>query len=504
MGQLDGRTIRDLRPIRVGNECTMQDLQNLFMQPPLPPGSIRTLNPKHQYVAHVADAEDNVLPELYLMLQCDDCESSALFAEQAKQALLAFYKDLNSSRMRGGARVEALKRACGYGSSGGGVGDNLAEKSCSGWKVFEKFTPDSWALMLRLLDRGGAMLHDGHLKIMTAVGLATNASAAEEVSDKAEYCGHCFNVGTIKTPSMSKTVPFLLEGTASMYSLTVTDSSPRVTATVYDNPEGTGEGRSKIFDMVEFLSALSSTLMQFTQVINAPNGGMPQDRGWPLHAKVTGWMAKTCVSHALDSSPSSHLSFYSRIMYMGWPCTTTGLGCMPVQESHAKGNVAGCHPFDLTNLDLRGVDATLNAEDVKLMTEIMEEIVPPQAPLELVQKIANLWLPCRPFETINTDAVREPGVEYNRVVVMEAPCAPEYLTIIHAAKSRLAAKTNEINDARPDSDHINLRTYLEGNSSLICADVRNQDIKHVTVVESLKQAMADLQWPKRAPRGEHA
>ena len=507
MGQFDGRTIRDLRPIQVGNECSMKDLVNLFVQPPLPPGSIRALNPKHEYVALVP-CEEGALPELYRMLQADDCESSALFAEQAKQGLLGFHRQLNDAGVRGASRVEALRRACVHGDKKhalmvGDKVDTLKNKCTSGWEMFKEFTPESWGLMLRLLDRGAAMLHEGHLKIMTAVGLATNASAAEEVTNTAQYCGHCFNVGTLKTPAMPKAIPFLLEGTACMYSLTVTDSSPRVTATVYDNEQGTGVGKNKIFDMVEFLSALSGTLMQFTQVINAPNGGMPQDKGWPIPVKVTGWMGKTCVSHALDSTSSAHLSFYSRIMYMGWPCTTTGLGCMPVQESKAKGNVAGCHPFDLNSVDIRGVDAGLEPNAIKLMKDIMEEIVPPQVPLELVQKVANLWLPCRPFEKINTEAIREPGVEYNRIVIMESPCAPEYLPIIHMAKKKLAAEINKLNGARPDSDGITFVALMEANSSMLCADVPNKDIKHMTVVESTKQALINVEWPKRPPRNEN-
>lgn len=472
MGQFDGRTIRDLRPIRVGSGFSMTDLMHLFKQPPLPPGSVRALNPDLGFTA-IVPCEDGVLPELYLQLHTDDCESSALFGEQAKQRVVLFFMALNDAGLRGAARADAL------------------EKECKDWKVFKDFTPTSWGLMIRLLDRGASMLHAGHLKVMTTVGLATNASAADEVQNKAEYCGHCFNVGTLKTPSMSKTVPFLLEGTSSMISITVTENSPRVTATVFEGDES----KQKIFDMVDFLSALSSTVMGFTQVINAPHGGMPQNRGWPLDVKVTGWMAKTCVSHALDSAASSHLSFYSRIMYMGWPCTTTGLGCMPVQQSRSKGVVAGCHPFDLTNMDICGVDAALQSEGVKLMTDIMEETVPPQVRPELLQKIVNLWLPCRSFENINTEAIREPGVEYHRIVVMESPCAPEYLSIIHEAKSRLVAETNRINAARADSDKIHLTALLEGTSALVCLDVPHKDIPHVTVIESMKQAMLAIGWP---------
>ena len=300
---------------------------------------------------------------------------------------------------------------------------------------------------------------------------------------------------------MTKTVPFLLEGTCSMYSLTVNESSPRVTVVMHDNEAGDGASETKILDMPTFLSALSGTLLSLSRVINCPNGGISQGGGWPLDVCVTGWLSKTCVSAALDSSPGTHLGFYHRIMYMGWPCTTTGQGCMPVQESHAEGILAGCHPFDLTNMDLRGVDASIPPETLRVMADLMEESVQPQASPELLRTIGNHWLPCRALEQINAEATRKQGVTYNRVVAMESPCAPEYLAIIHEAKRRLVDETNKINLALPDGDEIKLYSLLEGLSDLVCADVPNCEIKKLTVVDSMKQAMKNIGWPRKLAHG---
>ena len=134
------------------------------------------------------------------------------------------------------------------------------------------------------------------------------------------------------------------------------------------------------------------------------------------------------------------------------------------------------------------------------MTDIMEEAVPPQARADVVKEIANRWIECRPLEVINREAdlVRKPGVRYHRVVCMESPCAPEYLSIVHEAKRRFADETNRINDALPDSDGIRLYSLLEGVDDLLCVDVEDRTISKLTVVESMKQAMTNLAWPRKA------
>jgi hypothetical protein len=479
MGQVDGRTIRDIGKIRVHSRMTIAELMGLFEQKPLPPGSVRPLVAGSSFTP-CEQLSEGVLPELYLSLCTDDCESSSLAARMAKLAVLAF--STSHADKQPEARVQALQEAC------------------QGWRVFQRFTPVSWRLMGRFVDRLGGMLVNKHLRIMTGVGLATNASAAEEETDRAEYCGHCFNVGYIQTPSMSYATPFLLEGTAAMYSLHVDDSTPRVTVNLVDASTDKRTGETKVLDMPSFLSALSGTVMLLSTVINAPNGGVGDKLGWPLPVQVRGWLAKTNVTPALSSTPGTHLAFYNRIMYMGWPCTVGGQGCMPVQETEGKKINAGCHPYDLTKLDLRGVDATLPGDALGLMTDIMEEAVPPQARADVVKEIANRWIECRPLEVINREAdlVRKPGVRYHRVVCMESPCAPEYLSIVHEAKRRFADETNRINDALPDSDGIRLYSLLEGVDDLLCVDVEDRTISKLTVVESMKQAMTNLAWPRKA------
>lgn len=479
LGQVDGRTIRDIGRIPVNSRMTIAELAGLFKQPALPPGSIRPLIPGSSFTA-CSSCADGVLPELYLNICTDDCESSSLAARLGKLAILGFVQ--SNAGIGDAARVRAVKAACGD------------------WRVFRRFTDVSWGLMSRFVDRLGGMLVGKRLRVMTGVGLATNSSAAEEASDRAEYCGHCFNVGYVQTPEMKHAVPFLLEGTAAMYSLHVDEHTPRVTVCMKDAKTGQSTGETKVMDMPSFLSALSGSVMLLCTVINAPNGGIEAAIGWPLPVQVRGWLAKTNVTPALTSSPDTHLSFYNRIMYMGWPCTTDGLGCMPVQEE-AQGKIAaGCHPYDLTKLALRAVDATLPADALALMTEVMEEAVPPQAPAEVVREIANRWIECRPLEVVNREAglVREAGVRYHRVVCMESPCAPEYLSIVHEARRRLADEANRINDAREDSDGIRLYSLLEGVDDLLCLDVKDQTIPKLTIVDSIKQAMTNLAWPARS------
>lgn len=458
---------------------TMAELMGLFQQPALPPGSIRPLVAGSSFTP-CAPCGEGVLPELYLSICADDCESSSLAARQAKLAVLGYVA--SNASLADKDRVHAIKAAC------------------ADWRVFRRFTDASWGLMSRFVDRLGGMFMGKHLRVMTGVGLATNASAAEEASDRAEYCGHCFNVGYVQTPGMEHAVPFLLEGTAAMYCLHVDEHTPRVTVSMTDANTGKPTGETKVMDMPSFLSALSGTIMLLCTVINAPNGGMTGEIGWPLPVQVRGWLGKTNVTPALSSAPDTHLPFYNRIMYMGWPCTADGLGCMPVQEADKGKIAAGCHPFDLTKLALRAVDATLPADAQRLMTEIMEEAVPPQAPAEVVREIANRWIECRPLEVINREAglMREVGAKYHRVVCMESPCAPEYLSIIHEARRRLADEANRINDAREDSDGIRLYPLLEGVDSLLCVDVKDQEIKKLTIVDSIKQAMVNLAWPTRA------
>ena len=487
LGQMDGRTIRDVGKISVNSRMSMAELKGLFRQPPLSPGSVRPLLAGTGFTPSVPCGA-GVLPEMSLSLVCDDCESVSLLARQAKQALLSFFWRVSAhSALQAGSSSEYVT----------GLTDAIM-REFNDWHVFNNFSAVSWQLMSRFVYRLGSMLRDGQLRVMTGVGLATNASKAEEESNRAQYCGHCFNVGLVKTPGMDIGVPFLLEGTAAMYAIPVDQNSPRVTVSMIDGETGETTGETKVMDMPSFLSALSGTLMSLSAVINRPNGGMSGDVGWPMDLEVRGWLGKTNVIPSLTSEPGTHLPFYSRIMYMGWPCTTDGHGCMPVEGKTRDDITAGCHPFHLTQVDVKGVDATLDQEASRIMADVMEEAVPPQAPREAVREIVRRWIKCRPLEVVNREAglLRQAGVKYHRVVCMESPCAPEYLSIIHEAKCRLADETNRINDLREDSDGIRLYALLEGMDSLLCADVKDVEIKKLTIVESMKHAAVNIAWPR--------
>ena len=472
--QLDGRTTRKVGMIPVKPSMSMADLMSLFKQPPLPDGSVMSLNPDIS-VCPVEECQEGVLPDVYHGLLYDDCESSMELARLAKKTSLSLFQRLNQGAQTG--RADGLK------------------KGCDGWKIFSNFTAASWDLSVRILDRGNAMLSAGHLKVMTAVGLATNASAAEELADTAEYCGHCFNVGILQTPGMPKPIPFLLEGTAPMYQVKVTEQSPRVTVHLFTDWDSNKPPTIKVMDMAEFLTALSSELLCLTQVINKPNGMGERKGGWPMTESISGWMTKTMVMSSLESDPTSHLSFYHRIVYMGMPCTQGGLGCMPMHEEQVgeKSVAAGCHPYELSNVQLRGLDASLPDDTVRLMSDVMNETTPPLAPPRTIQQLASSWIPCRPLEQVNTEVKREPGTFY-RVVAMESPCAPEYLSIIHEAKRRLVEEANRLNSLKPDSDGIVLTAMIEGTSSLVCADVKNSSIPNLTVIKSVREALGNVGW----------
>jgi hypothetical protein len=466
-----GRALREYRPIRVTSSMSMDELKGLFVQEPVDPSSFRSLVPDIAFSpqARTQTSSKQTLQDMYLHFGLDDCESSALTAQNMKQTSLHLHRVLGSAT--GDARWQRLKQLC------------------QGWKIFKAFTDKSWQAMAQYLDRGNAMLAANQLRVMNTTGLSSNAKASD-VGVAANYCGHCFNICTVKTPSMAKMHVGILEGTSHLYSLPVTRTSPRVT--VHDREKGT----ESVMDMPEFLTNLCSFLMRSTLVINSPNGDVPRDfkGGWPLDVKISGWLARTMVMCTLDSDPNTPLSFYNRVMYVNWPCTTVGQGCMPVTEGERGSDelVAGCHPFRLVNTDLRGVNAALDEAALRRMKDVMDEATPPMVRESVVQELASMWIPCRPLETINAEA--RDG-RFNRVSFMESPCAPEYLSIIFEAKRRLAEEVNRINGAKSNSDGIRCHALLEGLSATICADVPDRDIPELTIVASMKTALSNIGYP---------
>lgn len=494
-----GRHLRARRPIKVTESMTMERLAELFEQDPVDPRDFRMLIPDVEYTPHLTagqlleskvlrQSKERVLQDMYLQICTDDCETSALFAVLMKRTSVRLF-----DRMNHNCELNAMNDSPQGKKVDSDPRSQFLSTVCGKWVVFRNFTKRSWTLMTRYMDRGNGMLKTKQLRTMTAVGLAETASAGDAQAGRVtSYGGHCFNICAIQTPSMKHMAVGLLEGTAPLYMVPVHRSSPMVTVRMSDS------GGENVMNMPQFLTSLSTTLLCMTQIINRPNG---MERGgacgWPLPVPVNGWLNHTTVMCALDSDPSTKLRFYNRIMFAGWPCTEQGQGCMPVEEKTGA-IVAGCHPFRLTDPDVKGVDASFDQSVFRDFLGVMEETTPPMVREDVLRELASQWTPCRPLEAVNEDARRERGVEYFRVSAMESPCAPEYLAIIFEAKRQLAREVNAINDAKPDSDGIRLYTLLEGLSVSLCADVPNRTIARLTLVESLKTALLNLKYPSKA------
>ncbi len=494
--QFLGRTIRKLHPIQVPQGTSISKLHEKIASAPA------LSSYTYQHLDDTVKGVDKVpaLSEMATGIIYDDCESTAGLARVVKKSGLLIPND-----------PKLLSRLCGSGSVPAVKGtSHLLEDQCNGWPLFTSFTPRCWEILASIFERGNRMLESGQLRVMTAVGLATTASAADIKSDSAMFNGHCFNVGIIHTESMERPYCFLLEGTAPMIQLKVTESSPRVTFNIFSDPSDSSHFETQTHDMPAFLTLLGRSLSAMTQVINTPNGGHYPKGGWPTKDPITGWLASVMVMNSLDSDPNTELRFYNRVMYMGWPCTETGQGCMPVEEpgtaaclaetlsgSNGSGLVAGCHPFSLNNLNIRGFDAGIPPADVHQMSEIMNEATPPIASHKIFQQLASFWVPCTPLEDANVreQAMRDKGVEYVRVGAMETPSVPEYIPIIYEAKRQLINRANQINMAHTNSDGIIGSVMALGTGVHVFLDVPQRDIHQLTYIESLRQAMEDIKWP---------
>ena len=91
---------------------------------------------------------------------------------------------------------------------------------------------------------------------------------------------------------------------------------------------------------------------------------------------------------------------------------------------------------------------------------------------------------------------REQGVEYVRIAVMETPGVPEFIPVMLEAKGQLIEKANEINLRHPASDTIKGRVVALGTGVHILLDVPLRT-SSLTYIDSLKQALQELQWPTR-------
>lgn len=480
---MNGRVIRKLRPIKVSRSMTMQQLVSLFEQPPMDRSSFRCLNPDIACVPRVP-VDAGVLPELVLGVAFDDCESSTLTAMLMKKTSLHMHDTLdrlqNNTQMGIPAQQQPETR-----------GQILRRISEDGWPVFKFFTAESWELMAQVMDAGNNMLKAGHMRSMTAVGLSTNASAADVQNRSAHFGGHCFALSYIRTPSMPRAHVGLLEGTAPTIMLRASEKDPGTPVPIFRDKQT--EPTIQQVKRTQLLDLLGGALLRLTRILNCPNGGHKEMvGGLPNGLKLRGWLSKTMVVSSLDSDLSQPLEFYHRVMYVGWPLKNQSLGCMPVEESSSGHCLAGCHPYLLVCDEVRGVDAAFPEVAWQRMQDLMEEATPPMAPHSMLRDLMSMYLPCRPLEEVNTEVGRKPGVRYHRVCAMESPCAPEYLSIMFEIKRRIAEKTNELNSKDPNSDGIRLAAMLEGLSVILCADVPDEDLPRLTVVDNMKRALVEL------------
>jgi len=410
----------------------------------------------------------------------DDCETSAHLAMTALNTLLKAH------------------------------GQSLSEL-CKEYPLFKQWTATDWALMQGFMDEMTGLVRSGSLSLHTATGLATSMAASDNPSQNVSYNGHCHNIGVLKqAPAHANTMGgavdqpgesvtcFIVEGTAPLEHCRVTATSSRVTCKAARN----GAFVEETIPMPDFLCKLGRTVVVLAQMINAPNGGQFSGGGWPLPEKVSGWMTSTVYTNSLESDRTAKLGFYNRVMYSGLKCRDDGLGCMPVEEQ-AGGRLAGCHPYDLSRMDLRGVNATLPDGVREKMTAILDEANPPMADEGVFKLLADTWLAAQPLTQMNMDAVgmKAKGVKYLVVSCMESPGSQDYLPIMHLAKTRLANEVNRLNAADPESDGAFLVSALDGTSHALKVYFPDRTTPKVTIVRNFITAMKNIEWPGQIPDG---
>jgi hypothetical protein len=491
--QFLGRTVRTLSPLTIPPKSTVQDLRTILEATPRQMCMERTLTADIQHT-HLMDCcalasepaqVESFLSDCPTSVLDDDCESSAYFALLCRTTVLGFPESPTELQ-------PALQK----------------------WALFDNFTSRCFSLLSQFCNRGVRMLKDKTLLLVTTVGLATGASAADVVNKKASYNGHCFNIGCVTPPDGGKPSCFILEGTASMKQVRVTADSPKVTVKIWRPPGQPVGFDTHVVDMPTYLTLLGQAVSTLTQVINAPNGGRVVGGGWPVGGPgITGWLGSQMVMHSLDSDPSTYLSFYNRIMYMGWPCSSEGRGCMPVQTAPVQVGtdpdaktippslLAGCHPYALNDCMLRAVDATIQQDKLDIMGAIMNEATSPMVDHSVFKRLSTYWAPCVPLSDVNVraTAAREHGVEYVRVACMETPGIPELAPLICQAKRELFKAAQKINDARPDSDGARFLCEEEapfsvGTGCHCFIDVPQRSVT-CTAVDSLRQGLKQCSWP---------
>ena len=449
-----------------------------------------------------AEAVSTVLSEMFTGLIPDDCESYSELGTLARLTLLDFPDTPEQLR-----------------------------PILSSWPIFKNYTPQCYSYMSQICNKGVHMLRTGQLELAVAVGTATGASAADVQKKQASYSGHCFNVGRVITAAPTGVCApavgdagvdnrqtgvycFLLEGTAPFgdFHIPSADSSIKVPVKLWHHPGMVSGGyETRVMEFHEYLTLMGQSVTSLLQCISSPNGGHGQGGGWPVSMVPTkGWVANQVFTPTLNSDKRIYMEFYTRVVFMGLKSVPEGQGCMPVQfGENSQGMlpeiIAGCHPYDLNDYFLRGIDAVVPPERYRDMQDIMNEAHPPMVDHAVIKRLADMWAPCAPLSSVNQDAaaMRLPGVKYMRVACMETPAIPELAAIFCKARHMVCTRANKINRSRPDSDGAFFvcddSPTCTGSQWFIEVAVKPQI---PTAIHSLRTALKELAFPGYIPMGD--
>ena len=209
------------------------------------------------------------------------------------------------------------------------------------------------------------------------------------------------------------------------------------------------------------------------------------------------------------------MNFYHRVVYTGMSKDTGGIqGCLPVEQDSGtgcSGFIAGCHPYSLSDIDLRGLDVTVPEPTLELMRNVMNEAHPPLVDHSVIRRLSDLWGACQPLVSVNASVHpnRLKGCEYVRVACMETPAIPEFCAPICQIKTQVCELANQINKAKPDTDHAYFTWTTrpdggmkqEGTGCHLFVDVPVRACPP-TIIHSLRSALKRLDYPGYIPIGD--
>lgn len=406
------------------------------------------------------------------------------------------------------------------------------KKGCSGLAILSKWTPECYEGASKFYSRAKDLLVSGKITIANAIGLAGGASAAaasdsastqDKIDNMKNLNGHCFGVLRYQGAQEDDLYVRLLEGTTSSKPYRCHKDTAYYTAS-----NGTVMLR---FD--QLLTQLGYSIMKEAQVCNRVLGEEPDGTcGWAgprdiacmrrttmvipcLHSdniaagKTYKKMAQSCkLKKAGKTDSPVCIPFYQWCIFTGLQCDETSVGCMPVDEDEYRDEKrlgAGCRPGELAKKSLKAVNAGLGADMVEIGKRIFDEVMPPVASEATFKRVMNTWSELRPLKDVNKQVagMRQQGVRYETVAVMESPCHPELTPCLYQIKRKLADKFNAINKAASPSDGAFITVdYTATGVSMV---VHAEDRSHVlTALSSMQQAKKELGWPSNTSHGSGA